>query len=109
VTKDYRETSDMLQGFLPGVLVADPTAELLGADAYRRYRDWCEDEGLRLQDVWQRKTFYGAMDERGVPRVKREKGVVLQGVRLATPADVAAEAEPRRGAADLDDHLGGAQ
>jgi putative DNA primase/helicase len=86
-TRDYRETADNLQGFLPGVLVKDDTAELLGAEAFRAYREWAEEEGLQAREVWTRKTFYGALDERGIPRHKKERGVVLQGVRLALPGE----------------------
>jgi putative DNA primase/helicase len=90
-TRDYRETADFLQGFLPGVLVREEGAELLGAEAYTAFREWADEEGLQSREVWTRKTFYGALDERGVPRMKRERGVYLQGVRLAD-AHVAAHA-----------------
>jgi putative DNA primase/helicase len=86
-TRDYRETSDALQGFLPGRVVREEGAALLGSEAYLAYREWCQEEGLREGDIWKRKTFYGALDERGIPREKRNVGVVLLGVRLARPGE----------------------
>jgi putative DNA primase/helicase len=86
-TRDYRDTSDALQGFLPGRLVREEDATLLGSEAYLAYREWCAEEGLRDTDIWKRKTFYSALDERGLPREKRNQGVVLIGVRLAKPGE----------------------
>ncbi|AFU62225.1 DNA primase [Streptomyces phage TG1] len=89
-TREYRQTSDTLAGFFPGVLeVADDSATLPGADAYNAYRDWCEAEGLKSTEVWSRKAFYGALEERGIGKKKSNKGIVLVGVR-AVDAPVAA-------------------
>ncbi|QAX94731.1 DNA primase [Streptomyces phage Lilbooboo] len=83
-TKEYRATSDALAGFFPGVLeAADDSAVLPGADAYNAYRDWCEAEGLKSTEVWSRKAFYGAMEERNVMKKKTNKGIALVGVRVA--------------------------
>lgn len=122
-TKSYRETSDNLQGFLPGVLVKETGAEMLGADAYLAYREWAEEEGFLSSAVWTRRTFYGALEERGIQRVKKEKGVVLVGVRKDPthhghgPASVPRTADPAPAqvppdthtpqAPDLDDVFGG--
>jgi putative DNA primase/helicase len=83
-TKEYRATSDALAGFFPGVLEEAPESEVLpGADAYNAYRDWCEAEGLKSTEVWSRKAFYGAMEERNVMKKKTNKGIALVGVRVA--------------------------
>ncbi|CAD80132.1 DNA primase [Streptomyces phage phiBT1] len=83
-TREYRATSDALAGFFPGVLeAADDTHVLPGADAYTAYTDWCEAEGLQRKEVWSRKAFYGAMEERNVMKKKTNKGIALVGVKVA--------------------------
>ncbi|MFD3904119.1 toprim domain-containing protein [Streptomyces sp. CB04723] len=83
-TREYRATSDALAGFFPGVLEsADEATALPGADAYNAYRDWCEAEGLKSSEVWSRKAFYGAMEERNVTKRKTNKGIALVGVKVA--------------------------
>jgi putative DNA primase/helicase len=83
-TKEYRATSDALAGFFPGVLeAAADSAVLPGADAYNAYRDWCEAEGLKSTEVWSRKAFYGAMEERNVMKKKTNKGIALVGVKYS--------------------------
>ncbi|MGW6754551.1 phage/plasmid primase, P4 family [Streptomyces sp. NPDC055006] len=82
-TREYKETSDTLAGFFPGVLVRDDAARMDGADAYNSYRDWCEAEGLPAKEVWSRRTFYAAMEERGIQRIRVAKGMALVGVRSA--------------------------
>ncbi|MEG8276378.1 phage/plasmid primase, P4 family [Streptomyces sp. AHA2] len=83
-TREYRATSDALAGFYPGILeAADDTHVLPGADAYNEYRDWCEAEGLKSTEVWSRKAFYQAMEERNVTKKKTRTGIALVGVRLA--------------------------
>ena len=82
-TREYKETSDTLAGFFPGVLVADDAARMDGAEAYNSYREWCEAEGLKPSEVWSRKAFYGALEERGIQRTRVAKGMALVGIRLA--------------------------
>lgn len=90
-TREYRATSDALAGFFPGVLdAADEESVLPGADAYTAYTDWCEAEGLQRKEVWSRKAFYGAMEERNVMKKKTNKGIALVGVKFAdTPVAAA--------------------
>jgi putative DNA primase/helicase len=95
-TREYRETSDSLAGFYPGVLAVAEGGELSGADAYNAYQSWCEEEGLTSKDVMARKTFYEAMGERGVTKRKGRltggyQGVILEGVRLATQSGISGE------------------
>jgi putative DNA primase/helicase len=90
-TKEYRETSDALAGFFPGVL--EPCAEndcaMPGADAFNAYLEWCEAENLPAKERWTRRAFFGAMEERGVTRKKTNKGIALVGCRQAAPATAA--------------------
>jgi putative DNA primase/helicase len=82
-TKEYRETSDALAGFFPGVLVKDSRATMNGTDAFTAYLDWCEAENLPGKERWTRRGFYSAMEERGIYKKATNKGVGLVGVRLA--------------------------
>ncbi|MEV6399638.1 phage/plasmid primase, P4 family [Streptomyces sp. NPDC051907] len=83
-TKEYRETSDALSGFFPGVLErCDDGCVMPGGDAFNAYLDWCEAENLPAKERWTRRAFFGAMEERGVTRKKTNKGIALVGVRPA--------------------------
>lgn len=94
-TREYRETSDALAGFFPGVLVPSVNDEdrVPGADAFNSYLDWCEAENLPARERWTRRGFYSAMEERGVHRKKTRNGITLCGVRLAGPNEAVASAE----------------
>jgi putative DNA primase/helicase len=86
-TREYRETSDILTGFFPGVVEREEGALPAGAEAYNEYQAWCEEEGLTSKDVMARRTFYDAMAERGVTkrakgRLPGYQGVILEGVKL---------------------------
>ncbi|MDT0267965.1 phage/plasmid primase, P4 family [Streptomyces sp. DSM 44915] len=82
-TREYRETSDALSGFLPGVIekTGDDADQLLGNEAFRLYLEWCEAENLPQKEQWRRTTFYRALEERGVTRRKTKRGITLFGVR----------------------------
>ena len=82
-TDAYRDVSDALAGYFPGVLVTDPDASILTRDAYQAYREWCNDEHIHDRNVWSRKGFTSAMEERGVFQARHGAGMVLQGVRKA--------------------------
>jgi putative DNA primase/helicase len=82
-TQEFRETSDTLSGFYPGVIEQADGQRISGAQAYIEYTSWCEEEGLRGGEVMRRTSFYRAMEERGVTKRKMAEGIVLEGVRLA--------------------------
>ncbi|MFJ4529077.1 phage/plasmid primase, P4 family [Streptomyces nigrescens] len=83
-TKEYRETSDALAGFFPGVIVrCKDDCQMPGSDAFNAYLDWCEAENLPSKERWSRRAFYSAMAERQVTSKKTNKGIALQGVCLA--------------------------
>lgn len=85
-TEGYRETSDALSGFFPGRLERAPGESVLGTDAYHAYIEWAEEEGLPEREKWTRRTFYGAMEERGIDRKKTMHGQTLLGLRLVDEA-----------------------
>jgi putative DNA primase/helicase len=81
-SKEYRETSDALAGFFPGVLEkCEETYVMNGTEAFNSYLDWCEAENLPDKERWTRRAFYDAMEERGVTRKKTAKGIALVGLR----------------------------
>ncbi|MFB7675614.1 phage/plasmid primase, P4 family [Kitasatospora purpeofusca] len=85
-SSEYRQTSDALAGFFPGILEqADESASMLGADAFNAYLDWAEAENLPQRERWTRRTFYDAMEERGIGRKKTVRGITLIGIRAPEP------------------------
>ncbi|MDT0488900.1 phage/plasmid primase, P4 family [Streptomyces sp. NPDC012600] len=83
-SREYRETSDQLAGFFPGVLVrAGDDHVMHGTDAFNSYLEWAEAENLPARERWTRRAFYDAMEERGVSRKKTMKGIALVGLREA--------------------------
>lgn len=87
-TREYKETSDTLSGFYPGVIVpSDENDRVLGKDAFNAYLEWCEEENLPQKERWSRRFFYSAMEERGVYRKRTVPGIALFGVRIAGPND----------------------
>ncbi|MFE7520558.1 phage/plasmid primase, P4 family [Streptomyces halstedii] len=81
-SQEYRETSDALAGFFPGVLERAGDDQVMnGTEAFNRYLEWCEAENLPSRERWTRRTFYDAMDERGISRRKTRKGIALVGIR----------------------------
>ncbi|MFB6955261.1 phage/plasmid primase, P4 family [Streptomyces niveus] len=83
-SQEYRETSDPLAGFIPGVLEwADESVVMNGNDAFNHYRDWCEAENLPAKEQWTRRAFYEAMEERGAVKKRTNKGIALGCLRLA--------------------------
>ena len=88
-TKEYRETSDALAGFLPGVFVLDPDAgRVEGKVLFEQYLQWADEENLPARERWTRRTFFGALEERGLVKRKTNKGVAFDGVRRAKVSDM---------------------
>lgn len=82
-TRDFRETSDALSGFYPGVVMPAEGSRVSGAQAYIEYRAWCDEEGLSGSDVKTRTMFYRMMEERGVSKKRTAEGITLDGVCFA--------------------------
>ncbi|MFD0044767.1 phage/plasmid primase, P4 family [Pseudarthrobacter scleromae] len=87
-TKEYRETSDALAGFLPGQFVFDEAAGRVdGKLLFDAYLAWADEENLPQREVWTRRTFFGALEERGLTKRKTNKGVAFDGIRRARQTD----------------------
>jgi len=93
-TKEYRETSDALAGFLPGVFIHDEGAGRLdGKVLFDAYLEWAQEENLPAREIWTRRTFFGSLEERGLTKRKTQRGVAFEGVRRARQVDRVPEAE----------------
>jgi putative DNA primase/helicase len=87
-TKEYRETSDALAGFMPGVFVLDAeSGRVDGKLLFDAYLEWADEENLPQREIWTRRTFFGALEERGLAKRKTNKGVAFDGVRRARRTD----------------------
>ncbi|GAA2230447.1 phage/plasmid primase, P4 family [Herbiconiux moechotypicola] len=87
-TREYRETSDALAGFLPGVFVKDDAAGRVdGKILFDAYLEWADEENLPQREIWTRRTFFGALEERGLTKRKTNKGIAFDGVRKARLVD----------------------
>ncbi|MFH9179553.1 DNA primase family protein [Streptomyces albogriseolus] len=81
--KDYRDETDPLAGFFPGVLLADPTAETPTGDIWEAYNAWAQDNGI--PPFKSSRTLTTALRERdtSVQPFRTNKTRGLRGVRLA--------------------------
>jgi putative DNA primase/helicase len=102
-TKEYRETSDALAGFLPGVFIHDTQAGRVdGKLLFDEYLKWADEENLPGKERWTRRTFFGALEERGMTKRKTNKGIAFDGIRRARQTDMVPDhAEPERAEAAL--------
>lgn len=98
-TLEYRETSDALAGFLPGVFVKDPAAPRIdGGMLFGSYLEWADAENLPPKERWTRQTFYGALEERGAVKRKTKKGVAFEGIRRPRQSEIGTDPEEGRAA-----------
>ncbi|WP_245687132.1 DNA primase family protein [Streptacidiphilus griseoplanus] len=83
----YKEDSDPLAGFFPGVIVADPEGRITNADLWDAYTGWADSEGNRLFQSL--RTLSTALKERnrriGPFNTKGKRGCT--GIRLADARD----------------------
>ncbi|QDF14218.1 DNA primase [Microbacterium phage IAmGroot] len=105
-SKQYRQTSDILQGFLPGkyVLSDDDAHVVPGKTLWEDFRNWAEEENLRDLQGWSQRAFYGALKERGAHQKKASTGQVFVGIQraprvTAAPEEAAPAAAPEPGRA----------
>lgn len=87
-TREYRETSNALAGFLPGVFIVDESAgRVTGKVLFDAYLDWAQEENLPQREIWTRRTFFSALEERGLSKRKAAEGVVFDGIRRFRQTD----------------------
>lgn len=104
-TSEYRETSDALAGFLPGVFIKDPRAGRVdGKILFDAYLDWANEENLPGREIWTRRTFFAALEERGLVKRRGRGGVAFEGVRRARQTDLGTDPESERTGAAPEAH-----
>jgi putative DNA primase/helicase len=84
---EYRRSSDILDGYLPGVLVRDPAGKILLKQAFTLLEDWREDENVEQVAKWGATTLRRQLENRKVTAAKRKEGMTLLGVRAAKPGE----------------------
>lgn len=99
-TAEYRETSDALAGFLPGVWVRDERGgRVEGKTLFDTYLDWAQEENLPAREIWTRQTFFRALEERGFPKRRGKAGMAFEGIRRARTTDRGTDPDEVRAAA----------
>ncbi|MBM7770885.1 putative DNA primase/helicase [Actinokineospora baliensis] len=83
--REYRRSVDLLDGFLPGVLVRDESGEITLSDAFNAFQDWVESEQVEQVRRWGKIRFRQQLEGRKLRVTRRNKGVVILGARRARP------------------------
>lgn len=87
-TAEYRATSDVLEGFLPGVYVADEGSQIEAKTLFTAFQLYADEGNFLDLKRWSNRAFYGALEERGYVRKRSTGGkFVVRGVRKARAAD----------------------
>lgn len=87
-TKEYRETSDALAGFIGDVveITGDDKDRIIGKAMFNEYLTWCEAENIPDRERWRRNTFFAAVEDRdGVSKRRVKEGMAFFGIKMAEP------------------------
>ncbi|WP_370942586.1 phage/plasmid primase, P4 family [Amycolatopsis sp. cg5] len=87
---EYRQESDLLNGFLPGVLVRDPKGSITQKQAWDVFQNWRDEEQVMQVMRWGPRDFARNLESRKVARAKKTAGQTLVGVRMARPDEIQA-------------------
>lgn len=97
-TAAYRDSADGLLGFLEVMTCKEPDYRIRAVDVFDRWKDFMVEEGVREGDIWNPRTFYAALEERGFARKKLwldgKAQWVIQNMRMLTPDEMAGNFEP---------------
>jgi putative DNA primase/helicase len=88
-TREYRETSNVLDGFLPGVFVLDDSGKSVqGEQLFHAFQEWADEGNYLDLKRWSRRAFFGALEERGLVKRRGTGGkTVFDGIRRARQTD----------------------
>ncbi len=78
-TEDYRAEMDVLADFLSECCTATPEAETKSQSLYEAYEKWCKQSG---EQALSQKLFALRLNERGLEKRRKTRGVFWQGVGL---------------------------
>lgn len=81
--REYRRSSDLLDGFLPGVLVRDDAGEIPLNEVFTLFQDWSDLEQVEQVKKWGKVVLRRNLESRKVRAIRRNRGIVLCGVRRA--------------------------
>ncbi|MBM7770612.1 putative DNA primase/helicase [Actinokineospora baliensis] len=84
---EYRQQSDLLDGYLPGVLVPDPSGSILLKDAFAAFEDWRDAEQVEQVAKWGNRTLLRHLESRRVAATRTKQGKTLLGIRRARPGE----------------------
>lgn len=88
-TAEYRATSDILEGFLPGKYIHDENGKVEATQVFKDFQEWADSNNHLDLKKWSSRAFYGAMEERQIIRKRSTGGkFVLQGLRRARQTDL---------------------
>jgi putative DNA primase/helicase len=86
-TKEYRETSDVLNGFFPGEYVPDVRGRVSQTALFHAFQQWADANNYLDLKKWSSRAFYGALEERGLTRKKSNGERCFYGIRRARATD----------------------
>jgi putative DNA primase/helicase len=80
-SQNYRDQSDLLMGYLPGVLELDPEASVTLKEAFSAWEKHCGRVGE--QETYSNRWLADQLEQRGVEKRRRGSGMHLIGVKIA--------------------------
>lgn len=96
-TTEYRSESDVLDGFIPGVFVADETGRMENKVLFHAFQEYADEGNYLDLKKWSSRAFYRALEERGFKRLKTGGTNYFTGIRRARRTDsVPDHSEPER-------------
>ncbi|QNJ56537.1 DNA primase/helicase [Arthrobacter phage Elezi] len=97
-TKEYRETSNVLDGFLPGKYEFGEGKAIQGELLFHDFQVWADEGNYIDLKRWSRRAFFGALEERGLSKKRGTGGkTVFHGIRRARQTDAVPDhADPER-------------
>lgn len=95
-TTEYRAASDVLEGFLPGVITSDEGARMETTLVFDLFREYADAGNFLDLKRWSARALYRALEERGHPRKKSGGKWFVDGVRRARQSDFAVDPDEVR-------------
>ena len=87
-TDELKTVTDQLADFIEEKLVHDRDNARIGVrEAFLLYQEWAEEEGMHGNEVWRRKTFKEAMEERGAILYRTGGVPTFKHYRKRVPSD----------------------
>ena len=87
-TADYRAGSDVLEGFLPGVFVAEAGAKVEATGVFKAFLEYADEGNYLDLKRWSSRALYRALEERGYTRRRSTGGkFVIEGLRRSRRSD----------------------